>query len=212
MASRQPDVEPVRWQQKKAARTRESILQAALECLVESGYSGLTTIEVTKRAGISRGAMHHHFANRSELVSALIDYVLHRRLDFFLGEYIGSLKEADTAEMIPLATDMHWQSVQTPEYAAYIELAMAARTDAELADLIVPATKAFDLEWGRAMEKAFPQWEGRRRAMQLSSDLAAAVHLGLLVSRPFMGDKARRSAVRERLIKVVEQIYREAGE
>ncbi len=201
----------MRWQQRKSAMTRESILKAATECLVELGYSGLTTIEVTKRAAISRGAMHHHFANRAELVAALIDFVLHRRLEFFLGEYLASLRDAEPSEAIRLATEMHWQSVLTPEYSAYLELAMAARTDAELADLLVPATKAFDKEWMDEMEKAFPQWDGRHEALHLASDFAAALHLGLLMNRPFLGDPERRSAVRQKLIAVVEQIYAEQG-
>lgn len=212
LATSQQAGEPVRWQQRKAALTRESILTAAVDCLVEQGYTGLTTIEVTKRAAISRGALHHHFANRTELVTALIDFVLHRRLEFFLGEYLASMKDVPAEEAIARATEMHWQSVQTPEYAAYLELAMAARTDRELAGLLVPATQAFDREWAEEMEHAFPQWEGRQAAMQLSSDLAAAVHLGLLINRPFMGDKQRRSAVRERLVQVVEALYREASD
>ena len=64
-----------RWQQRKAAMTRENIMQAAIDCLVECGYAGLTTSEIVRRANISRGAMHHHFANRTELVAALIDFV-----------------------------------------------------------------------------------------------------------------------------------------
>ena len=105
----------MRWQQRKSAMTRESILKAATECLVELGYSGLTTIEVTKRAAISRGAMHHHFANRTELVAALIDFVLHRRLEFFLGEYLASLRDAEPSEAIRLATSHIDRAVAEPD-------------------------------------------------------------------------------------------------
>ena len=198
-----------RWQQRKAAMTRESIMQAAIDCLVECGYAGLTTSEIVRRANISRGAMHHHFANRTELVAALIDFVQHRRLEFFLGEYLSSLRDAEPAEAIRLATELHWQSVLTPEYSAYLELAMAARTDADLASLLVPATKAFDKEWMDKMEEAFPQWDGRHEALHLASDFAAALHLGLLVNRPFLGNPSRRSAVRDKLITVIEQLYAE---
>lgn len=201
----------MRWQQRKAAMTREGILRAAVDCLVEQGYVGLTTIEVTRRAGISRGAMHHHFANRSELVAALIDFVLHRRLEFFLGEYMKTFGKADAVDAITAAAEMHWQSVQTPEYAAYLELAMAARTDEELAGLLIPATQKFDREWAEEMEGAFPQWDGHEEALQLASDFAAALHLGLLINRPFMGDQKRRIAVRKKLVEAVLQIHREAS-
>ncbi len=190
--------------------TRDAILRAAVECLVDVGYSGLTTTEVTKRAEVSRGAMHHHFANRAELVSALIDHVLHRRLEFFLGDDTSSIESADPEDFIAHGAQVHWDCVQLPEYAAYVELAVAARTDKELAALLVPATNAFDREWAEEMEKVFPQWEQRREAMQLASDFVAAVHLGLLVNRPFMGNPERRSAVRDQLVKLIETIYEQA--
>ena len=199
-----------RWQQRKSAMTREGILSAAVECLVEQGYTGLTTIEVARRAEVSRGAMHHHFANRTELVTALIDWVLHQRLERFLTDYVSAIENVANADFFATAAELHWQGMLAPEYTAYIELAMAARTDSDLSAILVPATKAFDREWTAAMRKAFPEWESRAEAMQLASDMANAVHLGLYINRPFMGDAARRNAVRKQLVAVVESIYREA--
>lgn len=195
------------WQQRKSAHMRETILTAARDCLVEGGYRGLTTIAIVQRTGISRGALHHHFANRVELVGALIDFVLHRRLAFFVGAYRAGLENAGDGDLIDIATDLHWQSVQTEDYAAYLELALAARTDVELADILVPATRAFDAEWMEEMERIFPQWNDNKREMLIASDLASAVHLGLLVNRPFMGNKARRSAVRDQLLASIKRIY-----
>ena len=183
------DAEPQRWQQRKAAMTREVILDAATDCLVEGGYASLTTVEVIKRANVSRGAMHHHFANRSELLEALIDHVLHKRLNRFLSGYLGTIEDSDPAKAIEVAIEVHWHSVQTPEYTAYLELMMAARTDSELADLLIPATTAFEREWMGEMEKAMPQWTGAPEGMMLANDLAASLHLGLLVNRPYFADE-----------------------
>ena len=44
--------------------------------------------------------------------------------------------------MVSVATTMHWKSVQTREYAAYLELAVAARTDAELNCHFEPAAES----------------------------------------------------------------------
>ncbi|SMQ63684.1 transcriptional regulator, TetR family [Altererythrobacter xiamenensis] len=205
-----PEAKPQRWQQRKAAMTREVILDAATDCLVEDGYAALTTVEVINRAGVSRGAMHHHFANRSELLAALIDHVLHKRLERFLSEYLSTIEDSDPARAIEVATDVHWHSVQTPEYAAYLELLMAARTDAELQAILVPATNAFEREWMSEMEKALPQWMGAPKEMLLANDLAASLHLGLLINRPYFADKERRRAVRDKLVDLVKEVYRTA--
>lgn len=205
-----PEAEPQRWQQRKAAMTREVILDAATDCLVEDGYSSLTTVEVIKRAKVSRGAMHHHFANRSELLEALIDHVLHKRLERFLSEYLSTIEDSDPAKAIEVAIEVHWHSVQTPEYTAYLELMMAARTDSELAGLLIPATNVFEREWMGEMEKAMPQWTGAPEGMMLANDLAASLHLGLLVNRPYFADKERRRAVRDKLVDLVKDVYRTA--
>ena len=95
---------PERWQQRNTAATRKLILDAATDCLVEGGYARLTTVEVLKQANVSRGAMHHHFASRADLVSALIDHVLHKRLDRFLSDYLAALRDSDPENAIEVAT------------------------------------------------------------------------------------------------------------
>lgn len=202
--------EPMRWQQRKAAATRKLILDAATDCLVEGGYARLTTVEVLERAKVSRGAMHHHFPSRADLVSALIEHVLHKRLDRFLADYLAALQDSDPALAIEVATEVHWQSVKTPEFTAYLELVMAARTDEELAVLLIPATREFEATWMREVERALPHWQGASDAMLLANDVAAAVHLGLLINRPFIEQAERREAVRTALVDLVKDIFEKA--
>lgn len=210
--SAMPDTlpEPQRWQQRKAAATRKLILDAAVACLVEGGYARLTTVDVLARVNVSRGAMHHHFAARSDLVTALIDHVLHQRLERFLSDYLSALRDSDPEHAIEVATEVHWQSLETPEFAAYLELAMAARTDAELSALLVPATRAFERTWIAEVEKALPHWAGASAEMLLANDVAAALHLGLLINTPFIEEPARREAVRRVLVDVVKTIFTKA--
>lgn len=205
-----PDGEPQRWQQRKAAATRNLILDAAADCLVEGGYARLTTVEVLKRANVSRGAMHHHFASRAELVSALIDHVLRKRLDRFLSDYLAALRDSDPENAIEIATGVHWDSMKTPEFTAYLELVIAARTDPELSALLIPATQAFEREWIGEVERAIPHWDGASQAMLLANDIAAAMHLGLVINRPFIADPTRRKAVRAALVDMVKTIFRQA--
>src|SRR5215211_8312953 len=79
-----------KWQQRKAAGTRVRILEAAMDCLVEKGYAGLSTTEVTARARVSRGAMHHHFPSRIALVTALIEFTCYQRMRFFVDSYLAA--------------------------------------------------------------------------------------------------------------------------
>lgn len=51
---------------------------------------------------------------------------------------------SDDAAIAKAMVDMLWEQRQGPEYAATVELLIAARTDPELKDLIRPAIDAFD--------------------------------------------------------------------
>lgn len=179
--------EPVRWQQRKSAQTRLKMLEAAVDCLVEGGYQGLTTAQVAERAQVSRGAMHHHFATRMDLVAAVVEHVFYQRMRLFLDDYIAAMAQSRGALLIDLATEAHWRSVQTREYAAYLELAVAARTDAELNAAFAPAARRYDEVWIAEMIESFPQWKDQWEAMKLGSDFAIAVHSGLLLQRTVMG-------------------------
>lgn len=191
--------EPVRWQQRKSAQTRLRMLEAAVDCLVEGGYAGLTTAKVAERAEVSRGAMHHHFATRIDLVAAVVDHIFYQRMRLFLDEYLAMMAQRRDDELVDLATEAHWHSVLTREYAGYLELAVAARTDAELNVAFEPAARRYDEVWTAEMIESFPQFRDQWQALKLANDFAIAVHSGLLLQRPVFGpdriDKVLRMAM-----------------
>jgi AcrR family transcriptional regulator len=63
----------------RAARTRERILEAARRVLGEEGVERLTTRRVAELAGVSHGMVHYHFADKRDLILAL---VVHARRDW----------------------------------------------------------------------------------------------------------------------------------
>lgn len=67
---------PRRTQAMRSDETRGRILDAAFAVLKERGFVGLTTPEVAQRAGVSRGALVHHFPSKLELVAAAMEHVL----------------------------------------------------------------------------------------------------------------------------------------
>lgn len=60
------------WQQRKSAQTRVGILEAAIDRLAKHGYARTTTQMIAETAGVSRGAMLHHYPTKSELIKSII--------------------------------------------------------------------------------------------------------------------------------------------
>lgn len=55
-----------------AERTRTALLDAALEVFLRDGYAAAATEEIVAVAGVTRGALYHHFANKRELFRGVI--------------------------------------------------------------------------------------------------------------------------------------------
>jgi AcrR family transcriptional regulator len=64
-----------------AARTREDVLSAARDLFTERGYHHVSVPEIAKAAGVTHGALYHHYATKQELFRAVFDRVEHELND-----------------------------------------------------------------------------------------------------------------------------------
>lgn len=104
-------------------------MDAAVECLLEQGWTGTTTTEVAKRAGVSRGAQLHHFPTRAELVTHAVKHLADRWIEHFR-RAPGALPEGP--ERVSAVMDLVWSAFSGPLFMAAVELWVASRTDREL--------------------------------------------------------------------------------
>lgn len=198
---------PAKWQQRKSVKMRERLVSAAVDCLIEGGYPGLTTAAVAGRCKVSRGAMHHHFQTRLELVTSVVEHVVYHRMRAFLADYVDSVANREDERIIELACEAHWRSVQTREYAAYLELATAARTDPELATIFEPAARRYDEIWTSEMIEAFPQWRDRWDMLKLAHDFISAMHMGMILHSHVSGTGERMERLRHFASRTMQELY-----
>ncbi|MEV8309132.1 ScbR family autoregulator-binding transcription factor [Streptomyces flavidovirens] len=59
--------------QQRAARTRKSLISAAAEVFARDGFVTASLATISKRAGVSNGALHFHFENKNALAQAVED-------------------------------------------------------------------------------------------------------------------------------------------
>ena len=55
----------------EAAETRKAIVEAARTLFAERGYAAVSTSEVVAAAGVTRGALYHHFGDKADLFRAV---------------------------------------------------------------------------------------------------------------------------------------------
>jgi len=200
------EVVPVGWQAQKSASTRTQIIEAAIKCLVELGYARTTTAVIAEKAGLSRGAMLHHFPSKMDIVRAAVEYLHAKRLRAFRKAMARDVPDGDH---IRLGVDSYWAHVKHPWFVAFFEIAVAARTDKKLAAILFPAQEAFEREWYETGAEVFPEWKRKGEKFLLGFDLSRYVMEGMAIS--FLTHKETERD--KRVLRYLEEKLRElAGE
>ena len=140
---------PRRTQSQRREATISALVDAAVAALGEVGYARTTTNEIARRAGVSQGGLFRHFESRLDVILAAADAVRARQfVDFRAG--LASMSDFEVAEVVRLLR----RATRAPINAAWYELLVAARTDAELRQRLEPLAERYHeeiIELGRAL-------------------------------------------------------------
>ena len=176
-------------QEERTRLMRARLLEATVECLVERGFAGTTTTLVAERAGVSRGAMLHHFPAKNDLVVAAVRHLTELRG----AELRDAVRRVPTGPrrtraVLRVLAD-HFTS---PVFTAALELWVAARTDPALLAEVAPLEQEVGRETHRLTVEALGADESRtgtRELVQGTLDLVRGLGLAATIS-----DDARRRA------------------
>lgn len=64
-----------RTQAERSDTTRAALVAAARPLFAERGYAGVGTEEIARAAGVTRGALYHHFDGKRELFEAVYEQI-----------------------------------------------------------------------------------------------------------------------------------------
>ncbi len=169
-----------KWQSQKSSLTRDRILIATLESIVEFGYESTTMAKIAKVAKVSQGSMQYHFPARLDAIKAAINYLFAKRLN----DHQRDLENVPVGvDPMAHAIEVYWHHLNEGYYVAYQDLVIAARTHAELAMVLKPAYQRFVKAWRRDALNQIPERDGRRERFELICDIGQYQMEGLAYGR-----------------------------
>ncbi len=119
--------------QERSAATREKLLNAAVDELLASGYSGFTTSAVSRRAGVSRGAQQHHFPHKATLIGEAVQHLARRQISE-AHELLAAAPEGRAR--VEHALEGLYRAYSGPLFAASVELSLASKHEPQLKPVV----------------------------------------------------------------------------
>ena len=179
-------------QQDRSRATRQRLLDAAVDCLARLGWSGSTVAVVAERAGVTRGALQHHFPTREDLFTAAIEHVAAERIAFVRArlEDLPAPGPERTEAVVQMVVQMY-----TDQYfRAALHLWVAAATEEPLRERVVALENRVGRETHRVAVASLgvdAHAPGVREAVQATLDLARGLGLANLLT----DDSERRAGI-----------------
>jgi AcrR family transcriptional regulator len=110
--------------EEKKARTRERLLAAARTVFAKRGFAAASLDEVADEAGLTKGAVYSNFANKEDLVLAVLEDSFNRRLDDIVSrvDTDASLEEAARlggALFMAISGEERWLDLLSLDFVTY---------------------------------------------------------------------------------------------
>ncbi len=124
-----------RTQIERSDTTRAALVDAALDLLDERGWAATTSVAVCERAGLTRGALVHHYGDLPSLLAAALDAHYER-----LAAANGDEPRPTSMEVL---VEQTWRVIEGGRFKIVIEAWLAAANDPELGRAIGPVVERF---------------------------------------------------------------------
>ena len=172
---------PRRSHAERRAETRERVLHAVVESIAEVGFQKTTAAEIARRAGVTWGAVQHHFGDKEGILLAA--------LEESFGTFASILgTPSDQHESLEarasLFVERSWDHFRSSHYRSTFEILLNLPPELE-----IPWQREMLDEWKRIWLRFFPESKASRRE---SIDLmlyAISVFTGLAATTVLEGKR-----------------------
>ena len=93
-----------RTQPARSAATRAALVKAARPLFAERGFRGVGTETIVRAAGVTRGALYHHFSDKAELFAAVYE-AIEEDVAAGIGRRIAAEGTTDPIEVMSLGAE-----------------------------------------------------------------------------------------------------------
>ncbi len=202
-----PQAPARRTQAERSASTKAKLVEATIDCLVERGYAGTTTLAVCERAGVSHGSLLHHFGRRETLMEAVLG-IAYERLQSRVVSGFQALPAGEPR--VSAMVDLMWSAFGAREFKAVLELWLTAANTPRPAWAERPEARALDAGQVELAEALFPDFAERVPDFPVYVSLLVQTLQGMGLAQATLPESSEAALRRGQVRALLSRILREA--
>ena len=153
--------QPRRNQARRSQATQQDLIAATIKVVAEHGLENASAFEIAKAAGVTPGAVQHHFGTKKALIMRAATELVHSD-DHNGNMAVWPSPTLPLRERAEAAITAAWQlTYGRPSYVTMWSIFMACRTDAELLQHLAVERENLRLRMAGGFLHAFPELAGR---------------------------------------------------
>lgn len=178
-----PPVRVRRSHAERTAETRTRVMTAVVESIAEVGYQKTTASKIAQRAGLSWGAVQHHFGDKDGILMAVLEDSFNHFAEVLRG---GPGSGATLETRVALFVDRSWEHFSGPRYRSTFEILLNLPSDLEISW----QGQMLDA-WKEIWSEYFPESDPAKRETVDLMQYTISVFSGLATTRMLAGPRAR---------------------
>jgi AcrR family transcriptional regulator len=187
----------------KAEAMKRRICAAVVSCLDELGYAETSINRIQERAGVSRGALTHHFPTKQALVAETAMRMLHAAMRPMHSDKGGG-KVRPAVPAAQLLNNSWKHIVNTAEGRAFVEVIVACRTDRQLYNVLARDLHQWDAESAATISKLYRGSDDAGDDAALLWSISRTFFRGLLTHERFVSDPAYLARMMDRFAGIMD--------
>ena len=177
-----------RTQEERSATTRRELVRAAADSIATIGLNQSTIAAIAARAGVTSGAVQHHFSSRDELLLAVVEEFGKALADDPSAHETG---DRSVPSRVSGIVQRYWSLFGSRQYLAVMKVWLGTQVDTPLYREITGQMRWFEKRFDREWVELFSDCGASAQSIANARHVALATLRGLALSLSFTKDRVR---------------------
>jgi AcrR family transcriptional regulator len=180
-----------RTQEERSTTTRGQLVQAAVACIAQLGLAKATSSVIAAKAGLTSGAVQHHFQSRDELLLAVVD-------DF--GKSLADTGGEPHSSNEPIASrvrrifERYWGLFSSPQFLAIMKIWLGTQGNVAVYREMLDRMRWFEIRFDREWVELFSDCPAAPETIAAARHVALGAMRGLALSQSYSVDRSGAKA------------------